>query len=637
MLSGGYAGNILRVNLDTKEITREILDPQLAKTFIGGRGINSWLLYREVLPHESPFHPRNPLIFGAGPLTGTMLPAASRFTVTARSPLTYGHGDANAGGFFGPELKLAGYDHIIIKGKAASPVYLWIENDRVELRDARYLWGKDTWETQELIKKELGDEHIQIACIGPAGENMVRVACIIHGLKRAAAKAMGPIMGSKNLKAVAVRGTKGLQVAMPDDFFNLCTGILKRYQRKDLTLYGTPISLFYESKTNCSWATKNLQTTRFPGIKNITPDKFNEKYLHRLKACFGCSLSCGRSYMVNEGEFKGVKGEGPELAAFWSWGTQPQVDNIAAILKSDVLSNQMGVDCIETGDVIAFAMECYEKGIISREETGGLDLTWGNYHAVHTLIEQIARRQGIGEILGEGMRIAAQKIGRGAEYYCRHIKGQSFPAEMRGKHGSVIGYLTSTRGADHLRGIAVDDLMPVKYIQENFGEEALKGNGIKGKGKATKWVQDMTTIPDMFGICKIFYVLSAMYTDFTPDDFAHIYTTATGMELSPEELLTASERIYNVEQAFNVRVGGFSRKDDVLPDRLFEEPVDGGPAKGKCLKREQVEKILDEYYEARGWDKSTTAPTRETLERLGLKSVADDLEKGFKGSRSQGV
>lgn len=626
LFKGGYAGTILRVDLEKKEVLRESLDPELAKKFIGGRGINSWILYQEVLPSESPFHPNNPLIFGTGPLTGTMLPAASRFTVTARSPLTYGHGDANAGGFFGPELKHAGYDHIIIKGKAPSPVYLWIENEHVEIRDAQHLWGKDTWETQEIIRKELGDERIQIACIGPAGENLVRVACIIHGLKRAAAKGMGPIMGSKNLKAIAVRGTKGLKVAKPDEFFELATKILKQYQRKDLTLYGTAVSLFYEAKTGSCWATKNLQTTKFPGIQKITPDKFNEQFLNRPKACFSCSISCGRTYKVKVGEFKGIKGEGPELAAFWSWGTQPQIDNLAAILKSDALSNQLGLDCIETGDVIAFAMECYQRGLLSREETGGLELLWGNYQVVHTLIEQIARRLGIGELLGEGMRLAARKIGKGAEYFSRHIKGQSFPAEMRGKHGSVLGYLTSTRGADHLRGIAVDDLMRIKYIQEQFGEEALKGEGIKGKGKATKWVQDMTTIPDLFGICKIFYVLSAAYTDFTPEDFANIYTAATGIEISGREILIASERIYNVEQAFNVRVGGFSRKDDVLPDRLFEEEVDEGPAKGKVLKRVNVEKLLDEYYEARGWDKSTTAPTRETLEKLGLKSVAEDLE-----------
>ena len=225
------------------------------------------------------------------------------------------------------------------------------------------------------------------------------------------------------------------------------------------------------------------------------------------------------------------------------------------------------------------------------------------------------------------MRIAAQKIGKGAEHFCRHIKGQSFPAEMRVKHGSVLGYLTSTRGADHLRGIAVDDLMPIKHIKDHFGEEALKGNGLKGKGMATKWVQDMTTIPDLLGICKIFYVLSAAYTEFTPDDFARIYTTATGMELCGEDLLKASERVYNVEQAFNVKIGGFSRKDDVLPDRLFEEKVDGGPAQGKRLQRDHLEKLLDDYYEARGWDRLTTAPTRKTLEALDLKSVADDLEK----------
>ena len=627
MIQGGYGGTIIQVDLEKKEISKESLDPQLVKSFIGGRGINSWLLYQHVLPEESPFHPRNPLIFGAGPLTGTMLPAASRFTVTARSPLTYGQGDANAGGFFGPELKFAGYDHIIFKGKSPQPVYLFIENERVELRDARHLWGKDTWETQRLIREELKDEDIQIACIGPAGEKMVRVSCIIHGLKRAAAKGMGPIMGSKNLKAVAVRGTKGVKVADPEAFFPLCTEILKNYQRKDLTLYGTPVSLLYELKTGASWASKNLQSSTFPGLQNITPDKFNQDYLHRLKACFGCSICCGRTYRVKEGEFRGLYGEGPELAACWAWGTQPQVDNLAAVLKSDALSNQMGVDCIETGDTIAFAMECYQRGLLSDEETGGLKLEWGNYRAVHTLIEQIAHREGIGELLGEGMRKAAQRIGKGAEYYARQIKGQSFPAEMRGKHGSVLGYLTSTRGADHLRGIPVDDLMSVKYIKEHFGEEALKGEGVKGKGRATKWVQDMTTLPDLLGVCKIFYILSAAYTEFTPDDFARMYTCATGIPLSGEELFRASERVYNLEQSFNVKVGGFSRKDDVLPERLFKEKVDGGPADGKTLNREKVEKLLDEYYEARGWDRETTAPTRTTLESLDLEMVADDLER----------
>jgi len=272
-------------------------------------------------------------------------------------------------------------------------------------------------------------------------------------------------------------------------------------------------------------------------------------------------------------------------------------------------------------------MECYQRGLLSDEETGGLKLEWGNYRAVHTLIEQIAHREGIGELLGEGMRKAAQRIGKGAAYYARQIKGQSFPAEMRGKHGSVLGYLTSTRGADHLRGIPVDDLMSVKYIKEHFGEEALKGEGVKGKGRATKWVQDMTTLPDLLGVCKIFYILSAAYTEFTPDDFARMYTCATGMPLSGEELFTASERVYNLEQSFNVKVGGFSRKDDVLPERLFKEKVDGGPAHGKTLNREKVEKLLDEYYDARGWDRETTAPTRTTLESLDLAMVADDLER----------
>ena len=621
----GYAGKILRVDLTSNKIKEEELREDFAKKFIGARGINSKILYDEVKPGVDPFSPENRLIFGTGPLAGTMLPAGCRFTVTARSPLTMGHGDANAGGFFAPELKFSGFDHIIFHGRSKKPSYLFINDGKAELRSAEQIWGKNTWNTQELIQKELGDEDIQIACIGPAGENMVKNACIIHGLKRAAAKGMGSVMGSKNLKAVAVRGRKGIRVADPKEFLKISEKILTKHKRPDLTLYGTPGSVLYEVNTGYSPATKNIQTTRFPGIEKISPKLLNQKYIYRLKACFGCSISCGRSYVVKHGQFKGLYGEGPELAAMWSWGTQPQVTSLPAVLKADVLSNQLGIDCIEAGNTIAFAMECYQKGIITDEDTGGIKLEWGNFKAVHSILEQMANRKGFGEILCDGVKDAASRIGRGSEFFAHTIKGQSVPADLRIKHGSVLGYITSTRGADHLRGLIIDDVLPIEYIKKNYGEEALMSEGIKGKGIALKWIQEMTTLPDCFGICKIFYILSAGYSVFTFENFSAMYKAATGIDVSEKDMLKACERVYNVEQAFNVRVGGFSRKDDTVPPRFFNEPTDANKWKGKTLKKENIDEMLDDYYTCRGWNKSTTAPEKEKLLELELDEIAKDL------------
>lgn len=621
----GYAGKILRVDLTSNEIIEENLQEELARKFIGARGINSKILYDEVKPGIDPFHPQNRLIFGAGPLAGTLLPAGCRFTVTARSPLTMGHGDANAGGFFASEMKFSGFDHIVFRGRAKNPSYLFINNGKPEVRDAGHLWGKNTWETQEEIKKELGDENIQIACIGPAGENMIKTSCIIHGLKRAAAKGMGSVMGSKNLKAVVVRGRKGISVAKPEEFIKIAKEIIEKHKRHDLTLYGTPGSILYEVKTGYSPATKNLQTTKFPGIEKISPEELNKKYIYRLKACFGCSISCGRSYIVREGEFEGTFGEGPELAAIWSWGTGPQVTSLPAILKADVLSNQLGIDCIEAGNTIAFAMECFQRGIITEEDTEGIKLEWGNYNAVHLLIEQMANKKGFGAILCDGQENAASRIGRGSGEFAHTIKGQSVPADLRVKHGSVLGYITSTRGADHLRGLIIDDVLPIEHIKKNYGEEALMSEGIKGKGMALKWTQEMTTLPDCFGVCKIFYILSAGYSVFTFNDFAKIYQAATGIKSSGEDIMKSCERVYNVEQAFNVRVGGFSRRSDRAPSMFFKKPTDGIKWAGKTLKKEDIERMLDDYYECRGWDKETTAPKKEKLLELELDDVAEGL------------
>jgi len=622
----GWTGKALRVNLSEKKFQIEEIGRAVLRKFMGGRGINSYFLYKGVTKKIDAFDPENLLIFGTGPLAGTMMPASCRFTVTALSSTTGGHGDANSGGFFASELKFCGFDHIVFEGRADKPVYLKIDKGGISLEDAGDLWGLDSWDAQSALRKKYGGKEYQIACIGIAGENMARVASVMHGLKRAAAKGMGAVMGSKNLKAVVLKGFRPLSVARPEEFKEMSLQVIKNHIRDDMTLYGTTGGVIPEVTSGYSPASKNLQTTVFEGIKDIDPRKMHKKYITRVKACYGCSIGCGRLYRVDEGEFAGLDGEGPELAAIWSWGTQPQVSSLPAVLKADELSNRMGVDCIETGNTIAFAMELYQRGILTKEDTDGLELEWGNYKTVHTLINKIARRDGIGEILSEGVERASKKIGGDAEKYAHTIKGQSVPSDMRVKHGIVLGYATSTRGADHLRGLVIDDVMPIEHIKKNYGDEALKSKGIKGKGEAVKWVQDMTTVPDCLGTCKIFYILSAGYQVFGFEDFAKMLSLSTGEDFSAEDVRLASERIYNVERMFSARTAGFRRNDDRVPELFFRAPTDGGSSKGEMLDHRNFQMILDDYYDARGWDRESGIPLPEKLKNIGLEKIAEDAE-----------
>lgn len=622
----GWAGKVLRVNLSEKRFHIEETETAVLKKFIGGRGINSYFLYKGVRKKIDAFDPENLLIFGTGPLAGTIMPASCRFTVTALSSTTGGHGDANSGGFFASELKFCGFDHIVFEGRSDKPVYLKIDKEGIAIEDAGELWGLDSWQAQSYLRKKYNGREYQIACIGIAGENMARVASVMHGLKRAAAKGMGAVMGSKNLKAVVLKGFRPLEVANPEGFKARAIEIIKSHIRGDMTLYGTTGGVIPEVTSGYSPASKNLQTTVFKGIKDIDPRIMHKKFITKVKACYGCSIGCGRLYEVKEGEFSGLDGEGPELAAIWSWGTQPQVSSIPAVLKADELSNRMGVDCIETGNTIAFAMELYQKGILTKEDTDGLELEWGNYKTVHTLIGKIARREGIGDVLSEGVERASEKIGRSSQYYAHTIKGQSVSSDMRVKHGIVLGYATSTRGADHLRGLVIDDVMPIEYIKKNYGEEALKSKGIKGKGEAVKWVQDMTTVPDCLGACKIFYILSAGYQVFGFKDFAEILSLSTGENFSADDVRSASERIYNIERMFSARTAGFRRKDDRVPELFFREPTDGGSSKGQKLDHNNFQLMLDEYYDARGWDKESGIPLPEKLKSIGLENIAEDAK-----------
>jgi aldehyde:ferredoxin oxidoreductase len=624
----GYAGRILKIDLSAGEIRKESLSDDLALSFIGGRGINSKILYDEVEPAMEPLSPGNCLVFGTGLLVGTMAPACGRGVITARSPLTNGHGDAHSGGWWSPELKYAGYDHLVIKGKAKDPVYLLIEDERVEIRDASHLWGKLNNDVHEVIRKELGDEAIQIICIGPAGENLVRSACIMHGPKRSASRGgMGAVMGSKNLKAIAIKGRRGIQIAHPEKFEEIAAEMFSRksFMREALTFMGTSAIILGEISQGWSCGTKNMQTVLFPDEKELNPIIYNKRYLRRPKACFACGVRCSRMYTITEGEFAGLWGEGPDWGTLHNLAVHPQTTSWPGLLKAEWLVNQYGIDACEVGMCIAFAMECYQRGILSEEETDGLELKWGDKDIVLKLIEKIAKREGFGDLLADGVKRAGEKIGKGAERYALAVKGSNITADVRGKNGMLLGYVTSTRGPDHLRGLVFDGY-PIKVFEDKFGKEVSDPLGTK-KAAALKWIQDFSTLPDSFGTCKLQTVTEGMEDMYTLQDYCKLYEAATGIEVSEEGLMEVGERITNVERSFGVKVAGWGRKDDTVPDRFFDEPLDAGPQKGIKVKREDLDLMLDDYYQVRGWDVETGVPSKKKLKELGLNSVARGLEK----------
>lgn len=622
-LAYGWAGRMLLVDLSRqKVVVKDFYEwRQLAYSYIGGRGINSRLIYDLVDPKIDPLSPENVLIFGVGPLVGTMAPACSRFTVSAKSPLTYTLGDTNAGGHFAAELKFAGYDHIIFTGRSDKPVYLWIDDGDVELRDASKTWGKDTWETQDEIREEVGDPDVKIACIGPAGERLVRFACIIHGSKRAGGRTgMGCVMGSKRLKAVAVRGSRGVQIAKPDEFENAVNQALEK-------LYSTPhyhyfskfgTRLLVRSAAEGGWlTTRNAQTGYFEGAEKLFEEVFERQYRVGSVACFNCPIHCGSTYEVSEGPYKGTHGEGPEFNVIFEFGPNLGVDYYPAILKANELVNRYGLDADGTGCNIAFVMELLERRVLNEEEVG-LPLKWGNYEAVLKMIEMIATRKGFGDVLAEGMKKAAEKIGRGAEKYARVVKGMEVNNELRGRKGYALAYAVATRGPDHLRGAPnveyFGKFYPPEVGEKLFGTaNVLNPRSYDGKPQAVVWTEHVCAIADAVGMCKFATAWNSL--DFLmPRDIAKILSSATGWDVSEEELLKIGERIVNLERCINVR-DGYSRKDDTLPERQLKEPCPSGPAKGEVV---SLSPMLDEYYKLRGWDLKTGIPTEEKLKSLGL-------------------
>ncbi len=620
----GYGGSILRVNLTDGTIHRSPTEPHLVRLYLGGRGLNVKRLWDEVPAHTDGLAPENKLIFGVGPLVGTTFPGGARFNVTGVSPQTGILGDSNAGGFFGPELKFAGYDQVIIEGRAEHPVYLCIRDDQVELRDARHLWGLDVTEATEAIRDELGDRDVQVATIGQGAENGVRFAGVFANLVRAAARTgMGTVMASKHLKAVVVRGTGLVSVADPVHFQELIERldeIIYNHAEYEIRARLGTTKLIKALNSIGGIATRHFQTGQFEYADQVSGETIEARFKVKSKACFACTIPCSRFLVVKDPRFPGLRLEGPEYEPLAGFTSRIGNGDLALALKCIDLANRYGLDAIALSEVIAWAMECTERGILSRDETDGLDLTWGNGEAVLALIEKIVHREGFGDVLADGVKRAAERIGRGSEELAMHSKGlEVFQADPRTIKAYALGNAVASRGADHLRS-------EPWFEFSNDPDEGVRRYGIpetafrleyKGKGLVVKHFEEMAAISDATGVCKNTYN-NMEVLDW--DGTAELLNAAIGWDLDGEDVRRIGERIVNLERLFIAREG-ITRADDTLPRRFLEEPL-GPPDSPSAGAVVELELMLDEYYQARGWDVETGLPTRAKLEELGLDKEA---------------
>jgi aldehyde:ferredoxin oxidoreductase len=615
---------IAYINLSTKKIVQKPMPKQMRQLYLGGRGINMYLLYNYVKPHIDPLSPENVLLIGNGLLCGIPCLGSGRCDIAAKSPLTNAVGDSNVGGFFAPELRLAGFDHLIITGKSEKPTYIMINDEQIEIKDASHLWEKDTFETQTTIRADLDDEEIKSLVIGTAGENLVKFANVRTGMKNSAGRTgMGAVMGSKNLKAIAAKGTMNIEFAYPEELLDYCKEMNKMIMdtrwAQAQSKWGTMV-IFNNTNTTGLIRTRNFQLNRMEEGEDLEPENM-DRYSIGMSGCYGCTVHCRHRYVLKEGKHAPLYGEGPEYTSLGAFGTMVGCPKMETILVANHLVNKYGIDALETGGLIAWAMELYEKGIINNKITDGLKLEWGNEEALFELIRRIAERKGFGNILADGFKTAIAKIGKGSEYYAIQVKGMSnLHSDERPTPSFALGIATSTRGADHLRSRPAMDLygLPEETLKEIYeGKVSSDYTSYEGKSRMVWWQELLYTVTDSLGTCKFQTSFCAVHAPRWKE-FSKLIQLATGMKVSKHQLMEIGERIYTLERMFNNREG-FGRKDDALPERYFKEPTPIGLAiaKGKTIDREKFNKMLNEYYELHKWD-SNGIPKKETLKKLDL-------------------
>ncbi|MCJ7775253.1 MAG: aldehyde ferredoxin oxidoreductase family protein [Desulfobulbaceae bacterium] len=616
----GLMGKILRVNLTEGKILEEEIPEEMAKKFLGGRGLASKYLFDEVKPGADPLGSRNKLIFMSGLLTGTASPSAGRYSVVTKSPLTNIWCQSNSGGRWGVDLKHSGFDGIIFEGISNQPVYLIIDDGKAELRDASHLWGKNVSDVTGIIKKDL-NEKFNVASIGQAGENLVKYAAIMNDLHRAAGRCgVGAVMGSKKLKAIAVRGTKKISIAD--------MGVFQKVSKKQFELlnesilsaglkaYGT--NLVLDMVNVCGGLpTRNWQTGVCSFAEEINGEALSEKVLVKQTGCFACPIECGRVSEIRNGPNIGRKGEGPEYETVGTFGSMCDIQDLEAITMAGYLCNDYGLDTISCGSTIAFAMECFEKGILKKDDAGGMEIEFGDSETMIELVHMIAKREGVGDLLAEGTRIMAQRLGHDSESFAMNVKGLELPAyDSRAAKITGLAFATANRGGDHVTAYVQGPTFlasPFLVVEESEIEDPLQEN--PQEAKVVKDMEDALTVFDAAGCCKF------MGMTLDTEEWSAIIAALTGWKFGVEEFRKTGERIYNLERAFNVREG-LSRADDTLPKRLLEEPLPEGPAAGHV---NNLEIYLDPYYEFRNWDKTTGKPTPDKLRELGLDDVISQI------------
>ena len=633
----GWVGKILDIDLTNRKVSDSPLDIALATSFIGGRGINVKMLFGLVQPKTDPLGEENVLIFGTGPLGGTP-GATGRFNATFLSPATGLLGDSNSGGHWGNELKYAGYDFLILRGKADKPVYIEIKDHEVHILDAADMWGLNVWETTDAIRRKMNNPKVQVLAIGQGGEKLVKFAAIMSSLCRAAARCGGgAVMGSKNVKAIAVKGSMGVKIADPigvmNNFQKLYNSITTDYKFGFYPRYGTPIlteGLYPAGLTPFF----NFNQTQMEGVVNkIGGQTFFDKFMKSHRACSGCFLHCDHYYEISEGKYTGTRGQKVEWESITALG--PRLGNLdfESILYMNNLANQYGLDTISMGGSISLAIDLYQKGILTKSDTDGIELRWGDPDLYVNIIHKIANREGIGDLLAEGAYWMAQRIGKGAPKHVYHMKKlDPSTEEVRGHKAIALAFHTSTRGGDHLRGQPPAEIggfrgVDPKIMAEKFGSADVGKPAVYdvvGKPRMVIWYQNFAAVVDAMELCKFGTYWSRFPVGY--EEFSDMLRLTTGIQFSPSGLLKTGERIWNVEKAFNLRLG-FGRESDLPAEKLQNEMISDGPLKGERLHIEKYNEMLDAYYDMRGWDKRTGRPKRSKLEELNLSGIADELAR----------
>ena len=608
----GYGGKLLKVNLSAGTFEVERLGEDVVRKFLGGAGLAGRLLQDMDWQVDS-FDPKNRLVFTVGPLEGTSAPCCSRYVVAAKSPLTGLWGEAHAAGFWGSELKLAGWDGIIIDGKAETPVYLLIDNDVVEIQDARDLWGRDTYETEEILRQKHGDQRIRVTCIGPAGEKLSRIAGVFNDGRAAARSGLGAVMGSKKLKAIAVRGTGRLSLAKEGEFKELVKELNKIIMaapaRAALRKYGTNSAMAAISEAGDVPIKNFTQGEWAEGFNKLSGPAVTEAILTGASHCKFCPIGCGREIEIKEGPYTGLSGPGPEYETIAAFGPLCLNDNIEAIAKANDLCNRYGLDTISTGVTIAFAMECFERGIITKKDTDGLDLIWGNHLAIVELVNKIGKREGIGNLLAEGSKRAAEKLRRGSEEFAMHIKGLELPLhDPRAFASWAVSYSTANRGGCHIQAPTYWIERGVTFPDLGFPEKLGRFSSER-KAELCKVFQDFCEALECMIICKF-----AMYGNLRSPHMLKLIYLSTGWDINLDEFLKIGERSFNLKRMINVKLG-ISRKDDTLPKRILSLQLMNGGTQGHIPDQETM---LREYYQLRGWSQDGI-PNPEKLEELSLR------------------